>query len=268
MKNHLCIFFLIGFFASFIELNAQATIVEQLSNFDVRNTTGKDANDFHLKIIGVWKEQVTGTFDDGYGTPTIESGIVAPYTTVSWSGGTTLAGATSHFGVSLAGGAKPTSYVQTWTFEGAEIGEIPDAVQLWEQTDDGINRDIITNRSTETVWIQRRQMQVDGWVELADLTRDSTYFLDAALIDIEMVPLALSSTVTWDFFLPTPATTQWTDILAYELFTEDPRLAGPDGWSVTYINALRKEIPEPQSIGFLWLPLIGLGLILRRGGRK
>ncbi|MDM8008078.1 MAG: hypothetical protein QUV05_18205 [Phycisphaerae bacterium] len=146
-----------------------------LSNFDVYNNSGTNANDYELKLKGVKKADVTGTFN-GYGNPPTMTDTTDGVD-IRWSGGDIPSGQYRHFGVRLKNGVNPEGASSTWTYNSAVIAaNVGVGVQhYWSPaviTPNGIAASI-RNVSDEPLRISYRySMVLPEPIPLDDLTRD------------------------------------------------------------------------------------------------
>ncbi|MEQ9459999.1 MAG: hypothetical protein RIG82_03495 [Phycisphaeraceae bacterium] len=99
-------------------------VIGALSNFDVRNNSGMNANDFEIELGNVEPEDIEGTFP-GFGDPDPDITDTGDGVKIRWAGSDIPNGSLEHFGVSLKDGTQAESAKATWTKDGVEIAFNP-----------------------------------------------------------------------------------------------------------------------------------------------
>jgi len=174
--------------------------VDTLENYTVTNTTGQVANDFEQFIGGLTDTNgitfyTTANAVAGYPAyPDASISLVPGGAIVHWTGGTTLPGAATHFGVRVPGGFTPTAQtlpaVQAyWTWDSENIGNVPITWPATACAGNQLYNFAIANPFPYAIWIQRRDLLLDSPINLEELNVESYTWNSARLLDT--VPLAL-----------------------------------------------------------------------------
>jgi hypothetical protein len=95
-------------------------VIGALSNFDVVNNSGQDANDFEIELGSVEPDDIKGTFP-GFGDADPEITDTGDGVKIRWAGNDIPAGSMEHFGVRLKDGTQTESATASWTKDGALI---------------------------------------------------------------------------------------------------------------------------------------------------
>lgn len=203
---------------------------------------GTPANDLHVIIPGVTKEQVfdlwTGSF------PNVQVEESSQGVRLNWSGAEVPPFMVAHIGWTLSDTTTlPNQRIQIyWTRNGQPIAPlIPDNVQRWVwETPQGVI-DVLPNFSTEPVLVQRRIAQLNQPVSMADLMVGSPLWQGAQIIDPQPQPLMPDS--FFDVFFDVTLDTQTYSVMYDVLDPSGQRLA-------THLNALTMiQTPELEQEG-------------------
>ncbi|WP_428388462.1 hypothetical protein [Mucisphaera sp.] len=95
-------------------------VIGALSNFDVRNNSGMNANDFELELGSVEPEDIKGTFP-GFGDTDPEITDTGDGVKIRWAGNDIGPDSLEHFGVRFKDGTQAESAKATWTKDGSVI---------------------------------------------------------------------------------------------------------------------------------------------------
>lgn len=226
-----------------------------LSNFDVWNNTGQDANDFHVVLEGIDPSDIGNLYTGDY--PNVTVADTGTGTSLTWTGSTTPSGSAAHFGFTLNGNVNFTSASFQWTMDAVVTDDIPDAAQQWRLGGTLVNIDDITNRSQSSLWIQRRVNTALGQVDLNDLLMNGLLWNTATLIDPNPLLIDPDNTLLYEFDGTEPA--PYYDVMMYDVYADDNNL--PGDLLMTFLNA-SQIMPEPTSLALLGLG--GLVLMRRR----
>ncbi len=231
---------------------AQPTVTGTLSNFDVVNTTGQEANDFDVVLGGVAPGDIDSLYTGDY--PNVSVMPASGGTRIRWSGSSTPPGGFAHFGLTLAGDVDPVAVQMNWTFNGSNTGNLPDVWQIWNSLLSGVVQDDITNRSTVDLLIQRRVNERVEPVSLTDLLRGGQLWNSAILIDPVPIPLPSGATALYDYDgFPMPGNV----LMFYDVFTT----LDPDVRLMTFLNGAA-VIPEPATLALM------IGAVVMLAGRR
>jgi hypothetical protein len=220
---------------------AQPAVTGTLSNFDVYNRTGQEANDFDLVLDGIAPGDIGNLYTGDY--PNVSVVPTAGGTRIRWTGSSTPPGGSAHFGLTLADDLDPSAVQMNWTFNGANTGNLPDVWQIWNSLISGVVRDDITNRSTLDLLIQRRVNERVEPVALSDLLRGGQLWNTATLIDPAPIPLPPGATALYDFGgFPMPGNV----LMFFDVFTT----LDPDVPLMTFLNGA-SVVPEPAALSLM-----------------
>ncbi len=177
-------------------LSALAQVSGYLSNFNIVNNSGQDANDFELYLGGISPAMITSTWwGGGFNQPQITN--LGTGSLVHWQGGTVHNGDIAHFGVHIAGDVQPRPVTYSWTYNGKVISSVPPTWQGWDFN--GPKYDVIQNWSSGTIFVQRRYVLYSGQLQLGDLMRDSPIWNSGTIIDPAPVPVPPGGTLRFQF---------------------------------------------------------------------
>jgi hypothetical protein len=173
---------------------------DQMGNYTVTNTTGQIANDFEQFIGGLTDTTgitfyTTANEVAGYPAyPDVSISLVPGGALVHWSGGTTLPGGVTHFGVRIPYNFTPAAQnlpaVQAyWTLDSENIGDVPVTWPITGCSGNQLYNFAIANPFPYPIWIQRRVLLLPTPINLEDLNVESYTWNSANLLD--PVPFAL-----------------------------------------------------------------------------
>lgn len=239
---------------------ASAQIIQgTLSNFDVWNNTGAMANDFHIGLSGIPTTAIGGLYTGDYPSVNVASDGMGG-TNLTWEGSTTAPGDFAHFGLTIDGNLNPTAVQMNWTFNGMNIGKIPDAWQRWLELTSGIVQDDIFNNSNDVLWVQRGINIVPAGqaISLDDLLVGGELWETRDLIDSGPIPLFPGESLLWDFNTDPSI---GAVVMMYEVFDQAPG-GGPGNPVITFLNAA--VVPTPGAITCFGLA----GLVASRRRRR
>ena len=174
-----------------------------LRNIDVKNTTGQDANDFHITLEGVSPDQV-GSILWTKDYPDAEKTAVPGGTRISWRGATTTDGQKSHFGYRLIGTETaaliPDGVKMEWTLDGVPIGTVPATSQIWRPLPGGgVQGEVRLHDFDEAeVYASIRVGHIPGEATLEDLVVDSRIWETAELLSSEPILLQPGEPLQFD----------------------------------------------------------------------
>lgn len=173
----------------------------QRVNIDVRlcpTAPSPGANDFHVELNGINPAQVRNLWTGSF--PNVQVQPTATGTRIDWTGATVPPGGVAHFGWEITDGTALTGAVMYYTINGVPVNcqPIPDLVQTWRVDADGNQGavvDVLTNRSTQTVLIQRRAAITPATIQLEDLLVGTPLWQSAQPIDTSPRPIAPNQTL-------------------------------------------------------------------------
>jgi len=160
--------------------NTSTLIKTTMENFEVKNLTGKTANDFHVVLTNVQPSDIKGYFGGGWGSGTataLSPDTTGPYkgkpkTEIEWTGSANCEDWV-HFGVKWNGSVFPLNYEAWWTKNGKELMslDISKAPTWWQPQAGLMTRAVIVNLHDQPLMIREvKWAVVDGFIELDDLT--------------------------------------------------------------------------------------------------
>jgi len=156
--------------------NSNITIASTLANFDVKNKTGTDVNDFHLLVSGIHSNDITHyyTGSHGWGNPTsVSYDSTNNQTEITWTGISVNDGDWVHHGMHLKSNIQPTDYQAWWTKGGTPSPAIGQVLAQWQPQAGNEARAVILNKTGRPVIVPDIQWAiVKKQVGLNDLTWD------------------------------------------------------------------------------------------------
>lgn len=245
---------------------ATADIYERLWNFDVKNTTGVTANDFHLFVGGISPHRVVNNVFLTYDVQVGNGG-----TSIDWHNGSVPNDGWMHAGIAWFTPPfpeNPTAIDMYWTVDGTNVGAPMVRGGHWETTDYNmpiiIFPDAIIPPNRPPFFMQFGFLGLPGpSPPLEDLVVGGPLWNNATWLD----PVRIGPTDTFSFnyltAYPQLAGQQASYTAIVKMFTDEGGLMGP------LVSVSFEEVdilPEPSAVGFLGTGV--LTLLVARGAAK
>lgn len=237
---------LLALFAGGPVAMADVVIIGGLGNFDVRNDTGGECNEFEIELEGPHPEDVYHTYHNpNYGAPTITAlpGNVGIRVVYSHPNHATQPNVIEHFGVSISAGHPVTAQRFAWKPGGLNPPFPPPPppppppplavprieVEVYFLPGQGwMMRETLTNEDPlgRTIWVLRRETGVSREVQLEELMVNDPLIQGAQQIDAEPEKLEIGVPIIFDEDAPPPAELR-SEVLIYECYA-NVELPGDD----------------------------------------
>ena len=253
-----------------------------LTNFNMVNNTGSNANNFEIALAEVTPSEITGFYTNpNYGNPTITTtgtGVLVTYANPQHP---TAPGATEHFGVRMADSSLISANTLTtyWTED-----SIASPTMAWPTISSSVvdvngvqeMQDVISLSASATTaaWVQRSANWVPGAVAPGNLMPTDPIITGATLIDPSALLILPGEDLTLDSPIPNEAG-EMSRILAYDVYGDDYNLTLDQHTQGAYLSTFydatvintTAAVPEPTTLALLGSALLGLGIVcLRRAG--
>lgn len=234
----------------------QAQITQNVSLIQFQNTTGTTANKFSLTLGGITASDLylDGFFNSDYGAPAVSTDV-GGLVHLTWTGGTTPAGAWDSFGYALRGGVTYTTASASFFEDTTPIVVLPTGFQGWDIFT-GEPRDTINNDGLLPINLTRTSGSDPYRIEsFFDIFTELQLPDPPNPVPLEITPLSLSSGESLRYTWPAPSSPERV-FMFYNL-------TDTGGSAYARFHNVATVLPEPS---LMMLPFaIGLLLIRRRG---